>query len=485
VRRRWLRCRADGQPARPAPVAAGDPPGRRGGASDAPRRADAGRCAQRCRAGPRDAAGERGRQQVVGLPGGDDRRAGEAARRRPRPRSGAVGLGRHGVGAPRRRAGRPLRVLRRRAGARPRLFPRRSRGTGNCGPHAGAPAARDVGGAGGRRAELGPRPSHRPGGRPARTGARSAPPRHRGGRGPAAGAGAVGPPVAGARACRDRPPGRPRRGSAPGAGTGVRRRAAPAIGERGHGGGGDRPAAARGRRRVPGGGRPCPAGEGRRRPAADRPDPRRGLGRPDASTVGRDPAAGHRRAVGDRAAELPPARPVGPRGRRLAAGHRPGRRRADHRRPPAGTAHRAGRRLSRRPPVAHRGGSLHLDLLGGGGALLVTLTRRELEQAVRRGCPAHADGNCRCAVVERPPPIDGYVPTAAQRRWTRARDRQCRHPGCPNRSGWADVDHVEAYADGGRTDCANLCCLCRRHHRLKTHAPGWSFHLDADGALWV
>ena len=131
------------------------------------------------------------------------------------------------------------------------------------------------------------------------------------------------------------------------------------------------------------------------------------------------------------------------------------------------------------------GGSLHLDLLGGGGALLVTLTRRELEQAVRRGCPAHADGNCRCAVVERPPPIDGYVPTAAQRRWTRARDRQCRHPGCPNRSGWADVDHVEAYADGGRTDWATLCCLCRRHHRLKTHAPGWSFHLDADGALWV
>jgi hypothetical protein len=27
--------------------------------------------------------------------------------------------------------------------------------------------------------------------------------------------------------------------------------------------------------------------------------------------------------------------------------------------------------------------------------------------------------------------------------------------------------------------------LCRRHHRLKTHAAGWSFRLDADGALWV
>jgi hypothetical protein len=44
---------------------------------------------------------------------------------------------------------------------------------------------------------------------------------------------------------------------------------------------------------------------------------------------------------------------------------------------------------------------------------------------------------------------------------------------------------VVAHAEGGLTDCANLCCLCRRHHRLKTHAPGWSFHLDDDGALWV
>ena len=42
-----------------------------------------------------------------------------------------------------------------------------------------------------------------------------------------------------------------------------------------------------------------------------------------------------------------------------------------------------------------------------------------------------------------------------------------------------------AHAEGGPTDCANLCCLCRRHHRLKTHAPGWIFRLDTDGTLWV
>jgi hypothetical protein len=131
------------------------------------------------------------------------------------------------------------------------------------------------------------------------------------------------------------------------------------------------------------------------------------------------------------------------------------------------------------------GGSLHLDLLGAGGGLLATLTRRELEQAVRRGCAQHPDGDCRCPVVQRPATIDGYSPSAAQRRWTTARDGGCRHPGCPNRAGWADLDHVIPHAEGGPTDCDNLCCLCRRHHRLKTFAPGWSFHLDADGAFLV
>jgi hypothetical protein len=130
-------------------------------------------------------------------------------------------------------------------------------------------------------------------------------------------------------------------------------------------------------------------------------------------------------------------------------------------------------------------GSLHLDLLGAGGGLLATLTRRELEQAVRRGCPQHPDEDCRCPVVQRPAPSDGYSPTAAQRRWGAARDHGCRHPGCRNRVGRVDLDHVVPHAEGGPTDCDNLCCLCRRHHRLKTFAPGWSFHLDADGALLV
>ena len=58
-------------------------------------------------------------------------------------------------------------------------------------------------------------------------------------------------------------------------------------------------------------------------------------------------------------------------------------------------------------------------------------------------------------------------------------------PGCTVRAGWADADHVIPHAAGGSTDCANLCCLCRRHHRLKTHAPGWTHAMTPDGILTV
>ena len=131
------------------------------------------------------------------------------------------------------------------------------------------------------------------------------------------------------------------------------------------------------------------------------------------------------------------------------------------------------------------GGSLSIDVLGGGGELLATLSRRALERAARRGCRLHPDGDCRCALVRRPPPTANYRPTGPQRRWVRARDQRCRHPGCRNKVGWSDLDHVISHAEGGATDCANLCCLCRRHHRLKTHAEGWTFQLGTDGALLV
>ncbi|WP_460683072.1 HNH endonuclease signature motif containing protein [Modestobacter lapidis] len=120
------------------------------------------------------------------------------------------------------------------------------------------------------------------------------------------------------------------------------------------------------------------------------------------------------------------------------------------------------------------------------GALRATVTRGELARRARRGCPRHAPGaGCSCPVLDRPPRVDRYTPTPAQRRYVRARDRTCRHPGCRRPAARTDLDHVVPHGAGGPTDCANLCCLCRRHHRLKTHAPGWRFTMTPDGILSV
>ena len=88
-------------------------------------------------------------------------------------------------------------------------------------------------------------------------------------------------------------------------------------------------------------------------------------------------------------------------------------------------------------------------------------------------------------VLDRPPAVDRYTPTPAQRRYVKARDRTCRHPGCRRPAAWTDADHVVARSAGGETACENLCCLCRRHHRLKTHARGWRFTMTTDGVLSV
>jgi hypothetical protein len=84
-----------------------------------------------------------------------------------------------------------------------------------------------------------------------------------------------------------------------------------------------------------------------------------------------------------------------------------------------------------------------------------------------------------------PPATDAYEPTDRQRAFVTTRDRRCRFPNCGQRVGWADLDHVIPHACGGATDCANLCCLCRSHHRLKTFAPGWRFTMTPDGVLQV
>ncbi|MGR7025111.1 DUF222 domain-containing protein [Geodermatophilus sp. URMC 62] len=131
------------------------------------------------------------------------------------------------------------------------------------------------------------------------------------------------------------------------------------------------------------------------------------------------------------------------------------------------------------------GGSVTVALTDTDGALRATAGLDQLRRLVRRGCPAHPDADCECAVLDRPDPVEHYAPSAGQQTFVHTRDRTCRFPTCAQRVGRADADHVIAHADGGPTDCANLCCLCRRHHRLKTFAPGWRFRMSPDGVLTV
>ncbi|WP_222196290.1 HNH endonuclease signature motif containing protein, partial [Modestobacter italicus] len=124
------------------------------------------------------------------------------------------------------------------------------------------------------------------------------------------------------------------------------------------------------------------------------------------------------------------------------------------------------------------GGTLSYALAGPDGQLLATITPAELARLARRGCPTHPDsGNssagdgtsqpCACPALGTPPPTSAYTPTARQRAFVTTRDQRCRFPNCGQRVGWTDLDHVTAHATGGATDCTNLCCLCRSHHRLK------------------
>lgn len=72
-----------------------------------------------------------------------------------------------------------------------------------------------------------------------------------------------------------------------------------------------------------------------------------------------------------------------------------------------------------------------------------------------------------------PKPLADYV---------RARDKHCRFPGCLRPATADDVDHVVPWSAGGRTSARNSGCLCRRHHRLKTHG-GWQYERRDDGSF--
>jgi hypothetical protein len=83
------------------------------------------------------------------------------------------------------------------------------------------------------------------------------------------------------------------------------------------------------------------------------------------------------------------------------------------------------------------------------------------------------------------PPERGYVPSRALADFVRCRDLTCRFPGCDRPAVEADLDHTIPYSQGGHTHAANLKCLCRLHHLIKTFW-GWRDQQLPDGTvIWT
>jgi len=73
------------------------------------------------------------------------------------------------------------------------------------------------------------------------------------------------------------------------------------------------------------------------------------------------------------------------------------------------------------------------------------------------------------------------LPSDAQRREVKRRDRTCRFPGCTNAT-FTNVHHVKPWKPDGRTDVDNLALLCEFHHR-RVHSREWTMSGDANGEL--
>ena len=69
----------------------------------------------------------------------------------------------------------------------------------------------------------------------------------------------------------------------------------------------------------------------------------------------------------------------------------------------------------------------------------------------------------------------------ALKRALRSRDRTCRFPGCDQHR-FLHAHHIQHWAQGGRTDLANLIQLCSHHHRL-VHEGGYSVERRAGGRV--
>ncbi|SHN83056.1 hypothetical protein SAMN05660350_03363 [Geodermatophilus obscurus] len=126
------------------------------------------------------------------------------------------------------------------------------------------------------------------------------------------------------------------------------------------------------------------------------------------------------------------------------------------------------------------------------GALLALTDLPALRRAGSCGAPAcrRRPQTCGHDLTGRPglgapASTPGYRPAAALDRFTRARDRHCRFPGCRRRIPAAgELDHVTAHPHGP-TAAANLAGFCTTDHRGKHQAPGWTYTMTPDGTLAV
>ena len=90
---------------------------------------------------------------------------------------------------------------------------------------------------------------------------------------------------------------------------------------------------------------------------------------------------------------------------------------------------------------------------------------------ITTGQPGAADGDTKRRRT--------YRPGKALAERVRARDRQCRFPGCSVPASRCHLDHVVAFPLGQTVE-ANLQCLCPAHHGFKHHA-GWTVTMTPDG----
>jgi hypothetical protein len=63
-----------------------------------------------------------------------------------------------------------------------------------------------------------------------------------------------------------------------------------------------------------------------------------------------------------------------------------------------------------------------------------------------------------------------------------ARDKSCAFPGCRRAARLCDLDHGEAWCDGGPTSSENVTAPCARHHNAE-HDAGWRVKRQPIGAI--